>query len=61
VLFDNDYAIFMCVALPVDVVRAHGTYRKHVNGRSRAGGRRALNHESAEDLTERLVAITESA
>lgn len=31
-LFDDDYAISRCVALPVDVVRAHASYRKHVNG-----------------------------
>ena len=61
VLFDDDYAISKCVALPVDVVRAHGTYRKHVNGHVVQATVGLLNHESAEDLTERLVAITEGA
>jgi hypothetical protein len=53
VLFDNDCAIFRCVALPVDVVRAHGTYRKHLNGRLVQATDALLNHESAEDLTEK--------
>lgn len=41
VLFDDNYAISRCVALSVDVVRAHGTYRKHVNGHSCRGQTRS--------------------
>lgn len=61
VLFDDNYAISRCVALPVDVVRAYATYRKHVNGHVVQATDSFLNHELAEDLTERLVAIIEDA
>jgi len=54
VLFDTDYAIFRCVALPVDG-RARGTYRKYVNERLVQATDALLNHESAEDLTEDLL------
>jgi ABC-type dipeptide/oligopeptide/nickel transport system permease component len=57
--FDTDYAIFRCVALPVDVARSWDLPQA-CEWTSRAGVRRAFNHESAENLTERLVAITES-
>jgi hypothetical protein len=57
--FDTDYAIFRCVTLPVDVARSWDLPQA-CEWTSRAGVRRAFNHESAENLTERLVAITES-
>jgi hypothetical protein len=57
--FDTDYAIFRCVTLPVDVARSWDLPQAY-EWTSRAGVRRAFNHESAENLTERLVAITES-
>jgi hypothetical protein len=59
VLFDDDYAIYKCVALPRDVVRAHATYRKHVNGDVVMATDALLAHEAAEDLTQRLIAISE--
>nr|MBA2600911.1 hypothetical protein [Actinomycetota bacterium] len=49
------------MALPVDVVRAHGTYRKHVNGDVVRATDALLDHEAAEDLTERLMAVIEGA
>lgn len=61
VLFDDDYSVYRCVALPVDVVRAHGTYRKHVNGDVVRATDALLNHDAAEDLTDRLKALTESS
>ena len=59
VLFDDDYAIYKCVALPRDVVRAHGTFRKHVNGDVVQATDALMAHPEAEDLTDRLSAISE--
>jgi hypothetical protein len=60
VLFDDDYAIHKCVALPSGVVRAHATYRKHVNGHV-VMATALLAHEEAEDLTQRLIALSEGS
>ena len=60
VLFDDDYGIFRCVALPADVLRAHATYRKHVNGDVVRATDALLNHEAAEDLTDKLKAVIEA-
>lgn len=32
ILFDDDYTVMRASFIPVDIVRAAGTYRKHVNG-----------------------------
>lgn len=60
VLFDEDYGVYRCVAIPRDVVRSHATYRKHVNGDVVRASDGLLAHSEAKDLTERLVKISEN-
>lgn len=57
VLFDQDYSVFRCVALPRDVMKEVATYRKHVNGYVVRATDGLLNHPDAEDLTERLRSV----
>jgi hypothetical protein len=61
VLFDDNYAIYKCVALPCAVVRANATYRKHVNGHVVMATDALLAHEEAEDLTQQLIALSEGS
>jgi hypothetical protein len=57
VLFrDDDYAVRRAVLLPVDVVRTQSTYRSHVNGSVVMTRGALLDHEAAEDITDRLRA-----
>lgn len=57
VLFDDDYEIRRCVALPRSVVEEHATYREHVNGHVMRATDAVLNHPSAEDWTADLVRV----
>jgi hypothetical protein len=54
VLFDDDYGIQRCVALPRDVVQEHSTYRKHVNGHVMRATDAVMDHTSGDDWTEDL-------
>lgn len=54
VLFDQDYSVFRCVALPRDVIKGAATYRQHVNGYVVRATDGLLDHSDAEDLTESL-------
>jgi len=57
VLFrDYDYAVRRAVLLPVEVVRAQSVYRSHVNGSVVMMRGALLDHEDAEDITDRLRA-----
>jgi hypothetical protein len=59
VLFrDYDYAVRRAVLLPVEVVRARSTFRSHVNGSVVMMRDALLDHENAEDITDRLRAAT---
>lgn len=55
-LRDYDYAVRRGVLLPVEVVRAQSTYRSHVNGSVVMMRSALLDHEDAEDITDRLWA-----
>lgn len=55
-LRDYDYAVRRAVLLPVEVVRAQSTFRSHVNGSVVMMRGALLNHEDAEDITDRLRA-----
>lgn len=55
-LRDYDYAVLRAVLLPVEVVRAQSTYRSHVNGSVVMMRGALLDHEDAEDITDRLRA-----
>ena len=61
VLFDDEYSIDRCVALPVDVVRSASTYRKHVNGYVVIASDSLLAHDEGEDWTEALREVAASA
>jgi len=57
VLFrDCDYEVRRAVLLPVELVRAQSTYRSHVNGSVVMMRGSVLDHEDAEDITDRLRA-----
>lgn len=53
-LRDYDYAVRRAVLLPVEVVQAQSTYRGHVNGSVVMMRGALLDHEDAEDITDRL-------
>lgn len=55
-LRDYDYAVRRAVLVPVEVVRAQSTYRSHVNGSVVMMRGALLDHEDAEDITDRLWA-----
>lgn len=55
-LRDYDYAVRRGVLLPVEVVRAQATYRSHVNGSIVMMRGALLDHQDAEDITDRLWA-----
>lgn len=54
VLFDDDYGISRCVALPRTVIQEHSTYREHVNGHVMRATDGVMNHASGEDWTDDL-------
>jgi len=57
VLFrDYDYAVLRGVLLPVEVVRDRSSFRSHVNGSVVMIRGALLDHEDAEDITDRLRA-----
>jgi hypothetical protein len=58
VLFDDNYGIQRCVALPRAVVEEHATYRSHVNGHVVRATDALLDHPSGQDLTEDLRNIS---
>lgn len=58
VLFDDDYGIRRCVALPRAVVEEHSTYRKHVNGHVMRATDAVMNHASGEDWTDDLKRVS---
>lgn len=53
-LRDYDYAVRRAVLLPVEVVQAQSTYRGHVNGSVVMMRGALLDHEDADDITDRL-------
>ncbi|HLF43000.1 MAG TPA: hypothetical protein VJA46_05670 [Acidimicrobiia bacterium] len=53
---DYDYAVLRGVLLPVEVVRDRSTFRSHVNGSVVMMRGALLDHEDAEDITDRLRA-----
>ena len=57
VLFDDDYGIQRCVALPQAVVEEHATYRKHVNGHVMRATDVVMDHHSGEDWTAALKRV----
>lgn len=54
VLFDEDYEIYRCVALPQAVLEEHAKYRSHVNGHVVQATDALLDHAAGEDLTDAL-------
>jgi hypothetical protein len=58
VLFDDDYGIYRCVALPREVVQEHATYRKHVNGHVMRATDAVMNHPSGDDWTDDLRGVS---
>lgn len=58
VLFDEDYDIYRCAAVPRHVLEEHATYRQHVNGHVVRATDGLLRHPDAEDLTESLRAVS---
>ena len=58
VLFDDDYGIRRCVALPRPMVEEHSTYRKHVNGYVMRATDALMNHGSGEDWTVDLKRVS---
>jgi hypothetical protein len=58
VLFEDDYSIHKCVALPVDILREHATYRAHVNGDVVRVTDALMEHPDAEDLTDALRRVS---
>lgn len=58
VLFDEDYDIYRCAAVPRHVLEEHATYRAHVNGHVVHATDMLLSHPDAEDLTEALRRVS---
>jgi len=62
VLFrDYDYEVRRAVLLPVELVRARSIFRGHVNGSVVMMTSALLDHEDAEDITDRLRAAAGQA
>ena len=57
-LFDEDYGIQRCVALPRAVVEEHATYREHVNGHVMRATDVVMDHDSGEDWTDDLRRVS---
>lgn len=58
VLFDEDYDIYRCAALPMAVLKEHSSYREHVNGYVVRATEALLAHPEAEDLTDALRTVS---
>lgn len=58
VLFNDDYGIQRCVALPRAVVEEHATYRKHVNGHVMRATDAVMDRRSGEDWTDDLKRVS---
>lgn len=57
VLFrDHDYEVLRGALIPVELIRAHAQFRQHVNGSVVLMRGALLDHEDAEDITDRLRA-----
>lgn len=61
VLFDEDYQIHRCSAIPRNVLEEHATYRQHVNGYVVRASEALLSHPEAEDLTDALQAVSSAS
>ncbi len=59
VLFASDYSVWKAVLLPAEMARQRSTYRQHVNGHVLFATDPLLAEVGAEDLTERLRAVTQ--
>ena len=55
-LRDHDYEVLRGVLVPVEVVRAQASFRRHVNGFVVLMRGALLDHHEAQDITDRLRA-----
>lgn len=60
VLLNENYGVFRAVRLPVEIVREHSQFRKHVNGHVLHATDEILGHPSATDITDVLDAVASS-
>jgi hypothetical protein len=61
VLFDDEYSIDRCVAIPAAVVKGFATYRPHVNGHVVRVSDALVSNPKAEDLTDQLRRVAAEA
>jgi hypothetical protein len=54
VLVNEHFGVWKAISLPVEVVKQHATYRRHVNGYVMHARNNVLSHPEAVDLTAEL-------